>query len=210
MRQLGVPSLGVMLAMLVVGIVGGCAQSPLDSPTARPTPIKRLNTAALSVPRIDFCDLVPHLAVRQALGTKRWTRSSRGNGDTASVGTGKQQTTDVVAEHGCRWSTPGSSPAQASAWTFARPVHDRLARSVRSASSRERGCHDVDGPRFGHWSLTQVCRVGSPAEVRVRHAGLFGTTWLTCQVEDRSGVSDVRRRADAWCVQVANTLNTSH
>ncbi len=46
--------------------------------------------------------------------------------------------------------------------------------------------------------------------MRVRHAGLFGQTWLTCELaatgDDLAGL---RERTDDWCVEVANTLNTA-
>lgn len=189
--------------------LAGCSttSTPAQPPPAPPTPITRLNTAAMAIPRIDFCSLLPRTAVRKALGTRRWDLHRRGNGDTTTVGAEDQRTTDVVAEHGCSWRAGGGLLARADAWVFARPVDDQLAREVVRQSRHEHGCRDVDGPRFGDPTLTQVCRLGT--QTRVRHAGLFGDTWLTCQVTDQAATTELQDRADAWCVQVVNALNTN-
>ena len=56
--------------------------------------------------------------------------------------------------------------------------------------------------------MTQTCREPEPSGC-VRHAGLFGQTWLSCEVTDPTdGVPAVRARADQWCVEVVNALNT--
>jgi hypothetical protein len=59
-----------------------------------------------------------------------------------------------------------------------------------------------------------VCRLPD-GETRVRHSGLFGQTWLTCQLSSTapgasdSGPNEMRRRADRWCVEVVNAVNTA-
>jgi hypothetical protein len=192
----------VALALGAVAVSGCGARRPTTAPTAPPTPISRLNDPALSIPRIDFCTLVPRVAVRQALGARSWDRDGWGNGDHADVAAGS----DVVAEHGCRWRTT-SGDAEAAAWVFARPVDRSLARQVVREAGAATGCRLVRGPDFGRPSFTQVC--AAAGSTRVRHAGLFGDSWLTCQVTRAGTVAQVRDRADAWCVEVANALNTS-
>lgn len=194
----------LVLVGVLVGVAGGCAQhASTQQPRmqARPTPIAQLNTEAMNIPRIDFCALVPHHAIDAALGSTHPHASSYGDGDRADV-TG--QGSDVVAEQGCLWS---AGSAQARAWTFARPIDRRFARAVVREEAGRPGCSLVSGPPFGQPSLTQRCRTGQ--SVRVRHAGLFGSTWLTCEVTDTAPAPQVRSRADAWCAEIANTLNTN-
>lgn len=194
--------LGVLGTLALLG-AGGCAgaRPPAATPTPAPTPIARLNTAEMSIPRIDFCTLVPGRAVRQALRAKPATSQRWGNGDQTSVpGEGRQ----VVAEHGCAWS---AGAASARAWIYAPPVGPALARSAVQQAAHEPHCHDVNGPSFGTPSLVQVCSASGTR--RVRHAGLFTDTWLSCEVGDQAPAAQVRRRADAWCVAIATALNTS-
>lgn len=192
------PLIGV--AAIALGCAG-CASSgtPTVVPTAQPTPLARLNTAAMSLPRIDFCTLVPATAVKGALAAAHGTPKRWGNGQGTDLpGVGQQ----VLAEHGCAW-TAGTAVARA--WTYAPPVSHTLAQAVVAQSRQQDRCHDLSGPPFGQPSLTQLCTDG--ATRRVRHAGLFGDTWLTCEVADTAAVAAVRRRADAWCVDIANVLN---
>ena len=124
------------------------------------------------------------------------------DGDKTAVAGG----TDTVAENGCAWvATDGAALARA--WVFSSAVDRSLARAALKDARGEQGCHLVRSPAFGSPSLTQVCSTNG--SVRVRHAGLFGSTWLSCEVSDQATAAEVRRRADAWCVQIANTLNTS-
>lgn len=202
MRPLRRVALGPLLALAAVALgCAGCASSgtPVAVPTPAPTPLARLNTAVMVLPRIDFCTLVPAVAVRHALGGAKGVAEHWNNGGRTDVpGVGEQ----VVAEHGCAW-TAGAAAARA--WTYAPPVRPALARAVVGQAGSEPGCHEVHGPTFGQPSLTQVCARGGTQ--RVRHAGLFGDTWLTCEVTDAAPAQAVRRRADAWCVDIANTLN---
>ena len=97
----------------------------------------------------------------------------------------------------------------ARAWVFARPVTARLAsRVVRDAAGQER-CRTAGNAGFGDPSYRQVCRVGDTQ--RARRAGLFGQTWLTCEltVPASTPAREVDQRTDAWCVEVVNALNTS-
>ena len=179
----------------------GRARPPHLKPA--PTPLASLNTTAMQIPRIEFCKLVPAAAVHQALVTKPDSDSSYGNGDEVDLpGVGKQ----VVHEIGCSWSTDDGSTARA--WVFARPVDAAFGKTVIAASKKTDGCRAAPGPSYGEPSVTQICRP-SGGGARVRHAGLFGETWLTCEVSDPANeVADVRERADQWCSEVATALNT--
>jgi hypothetical protein len=201
-----------VLALVLGLVLTGCASKPAASaPEPSPTPIARLNTASMQLPRIDFCRLVPSTAVRDALGAKPATSAAYGNGDTdPASGAGGQ----VLHEIGCTWSAADGTSARA--WVFARPADAALAQAVLETAGRPRGCRAVPGPSFGSPTLTQQCMLpgaaGSTSQVpRLRHAGLFGQTWLTCEVAGAPGaaVTEVGVRADAWCVEVAESLNTS-
>ncbi|WP_310964339.1 hypothetical protein [Nocardioides terrisoli] len=195
-------ALATVCLVVALSVLTGCASATEPHVVASPTPIARLNTAAMSLPRMDFCSLVPTSAVSAVLGGHRTGSSTWRNGQRADVtGSGA----DVVAEHGCSWTGPAGSRARA--WVFARPVNRGLARLVVREAGSEKGCRAVHGPRFGDPTMTQRCRVGGA--VRVRHAGLFGSTWLSCELQASGPVAAVRHRADAWCVTVANVLNTS-
>ena len=197
-------TLSAMVAMSVV--VAGCASDePVKSaPPPAPTPITGLNSASMQVPRIDFCASVPDEAVSDALGGKADSKAAYGNGDREKLdGAGE----DVLHELGCSWSTDQGSTARA--WVFARPVDAAFARSAVASSRGTAGCRVVSGPAFGTPTVTQVCRRPG-GEQRVRHAGLFGQTWLSCEVSAPSAqATGIRERADAWCVQVANALDTA-
>ncbi len=114
--------------------------------------------------------------------------------------------TEVVHEVGCTWSKDDGSAARA--WVFARPVDPAFARQAIASSRKAKGCRVDRSTGYGEPSVTQTCQPPG-GSTRVRHAGLFGQTWLTCEVSSPGGtVAAVRRRADAWCVEVANALNT--
>jgi hypothetical protein len=198
------PAAVTLATALTLMLLSGCSgAAPRATPsTAPPTPIGQLNTAQMELHRIPFCDLVPRQAVADALGGRATDRSSWRNGDTTSLVGGSG---DRAQELGCRFSAGSSAAA---AWVFASPVEPSFARQVVRDSSRQRSCRDEPGATFGQPSELQTCRLPGGI-VRVRHAGLFGQTWLTCQVSAAAPDQQVTRRADAWCVQVANTLNTS-
>jgi hypothetical protein len=190
-------------ALLATLFTTGCSQDEAAAPTPTPTPLDSLNTTAMQIPRIEFCKLVPGSAVKGALGGEPDSSASYSNGDDVAVpDVGKE----VVHETGCSWSTDAGATARA--WVFARPVDGAFARRAVASSRETPGCRVVRGPSYGDPSVTQTCRQGGSA--RVRHAGLFGQTWLSCEVSDpTAGVPAVRPRADTWCVEVVNALDTS-
>jgi hypothetical protein len=190
--------------VLLGALLSGCSHDAAapKAKAAPPTPIAELNTSAMALPRVTFCTRVPKVAVRSALGTAKWRLAQYKDGDRTAVEGG----TDTVAEDGCAWAADDGS-ALARAWVFAPPADTQLARQVVRDARTHQGCRLVHGPAFGDPSLTQVCTLATG--VRVRHAGLFGTTWLSCEISDSAPAPVVRKRADAWCVQIANTLNTA-
>ena len=186
----------------VVLLATGCSEGGTTAPKASPTPLADLNSSAIQVPRIEFCTLVPESAVRTALGGKPDSSSSYRNGDDVDLpGVGKQ----VVHEIGCSWSTDAGAAARA--WVFARPVDAAFARTAVASSRRTKRCVVTDRPSYGDPSVTQTCREPD-GSTRVRHAGLFGQTWLSCELADPADAAAVRDRADRWCVEVVNALNT--
>ncbi len=197
----------VMAGLLAsVLLLGGCSDDEeRAAPEPEPTPIDRLNTTAMQIPRIQFCPRIDPGAIADALGGEPDDDRSWGNGDEAPVLGGGRS--DVVQELGCEWTTEDG--ARAGAWVFARPVTPRLAnRVVRDAAGQER-CRTAGNAGFGEPSYRQVCRFGDAQ--RARRAGLFGQTWLTCElaVPSSTPARELDERTDAWCVEVVNGLNTS-
>ena len=196
----------VVVGCLLLVLATGCSQEEKDSaPPAKPTPMASLDTTALQVPRIEFCELVTSSAVSDALDAEADTETSYRSGDEADLpGVGQE----VVHEIGCAWSTDAGATARA--WVFARPVEAAFAKTVLASSRQTKGCQTSPGPSYGDPSLTQTCRLPDGAR-RVRHAGRFGQTWLTGEVSAPAPAhgDEVSARSERWCVEVANTLNAS-
>jgi hypothetical protein len=196
----------VLGLLLLLAGCGGKGPSTSSGPkSAAPTPISQLNTRALHLARLDFCDLVPSAAVRDALGGGgAGSESSWRNGDPAQV---EEGVSDIVHEYGCSWSRTGYA---ASAWLFARSITRDYAKAVIDKTSHRRGCTATKGPNFGTPSQRQTCDLPDGSH-RVRISGLFGDNWLSCQVTAPSAQpeSTLGKRADRWCVQIANATNTS-
>ena len=193
------------LAMTFLALLlAGCAQEERAAPEPAPTPIGDLNTATMQLPRIEFCSLVEDSAIADALGGNEVSEAAYGNGDEVELaGVGRQ----VVHELGCSWT--GEDGASARAWVFARPVSTEFAQTVVATGHTTKGCRTVSGPEFGTPSSTQVCDLPT-VRSRVRHAGLFGQTWLTCELEATDRQADaLRSRADQWCVAVTNGLDAA-
>jgi hypothetical protein len=191
-------------AVVLCLLLAGCSGDNKAAPKPSPTPIANLNSVAMKVPRIEFCPLVPHSAISDALGGKPGSQSTYGNGDEEELpGVGK----DVVHEIGCSWT--GKDGTTARAWVFARPITAAFAHTVIASDNVSPGCRTVPGPAYGQPATTQLCRLPS-GEQRVRHSGLFGQTWLSCELA-ATGLDQavLRTRTDRWCVEVANSLNTA-
>ncbi|MET0522089.1 MAG: hypothetical protein ABW156_08960, partial [Jiangellaceae bacterium] len=116
-------AVGCLVALVLAA--AGCSDDEATAPKPDPTPLASLNTTSMEVPRIEFCELVPDAAVRDALGAKPDDDTSYGNGDEADLsGVGTQ----VVHEIGCEWHTDDGAAARA--WVFARPVDAAFARTA--------------------------------------------------------------------------------
>jgi hypothetical protein len=192
----GTFALGVLLT--------GCTQEKKVAPDPAPTPIANLNTVAMQVPRMEFCGLVRDAAISEALDGKPDADAAYGNGDEEEL---PEIGTEVVHEIGCSWTKDDDTAARA--WVFARPITPTFAQTVIASGKKTPGCRTVPGPAYGKPSATQLCRFPD-GEQRVRHAGLFGQTWLTCELAaTRLQMAELRARTDRWCVEVANALDTA-
>ncbi|RNL78680.1 hypothetical protein [Nocardioides marmorisolisilvae] len=188
--------LGLILALVLTGCGGD--QTPAAKPTTTPTSIARLDAGSMRVVRVAFCDLVPRTAVRSALGAGPTLSRSWRNGDRLREA-GRQ----IGHEFGCAWFGPHRRAARA--WVFAQPVRPTFATGLVRRAGQEHGCRGTASRLFGTPSVVQTCRV-APGVQRIRRAGLFGDTWLTCEVTGPVSTS-LRARTDRWCVSVASALN---
>ena len=196
--------------LLLSGLLAGCSGNEAAAPPPPPTPIAKLNTASMAIGRVPFCDLIGKDAVNDALGgstKKKAKKKEWGNGDIIEIApeTAAGEQKDVVHEFGCSF-TRGETVAEA--WIYARPVTPAFAKGIVALTKP--GCVKTPGPAFGSPHLARQC--GLPNGLfSARHAGLFGQTWLTCQLTGPAPTpgqaSAVGQRAGAWCVQVANAVN---
>jgi hypothetical protein len=193
-----------VLTLVAVLALTGCGKSetPKSASTPAPTPIGQLNTDAMTLARVDFCALLPDAAVREALDGGLGDQVSWRNGERALIDT---DTSDVAHEYGCAWTR---AEYAASAWIFARPITTEFAKAVLDKTSHRNGCTAEEGPDFGSPHQQQNCKL-SDGTKRVRLAGLFKDTFLTCQVQAPAKVDDktLSERTYDWCVQVANATN---
>lgn len=194
-----------LLAAALGTVCAGCADSESPPPqAAQPKPITELDTSGMVIPRIAFCDLVGAQAAAKALGSEVADTDEWGAGDPAESAA---RPVDVANEFGCSWSAEDGSTARA--WVFAVPVSRQLAAKALREGAARKGCRTPSGPAFGSPSQLQVCTLAD-GTTRVRHAGLFGDTWLTCEVASpTAGPRVLRERAGSWCVEVATALDTS-
>ena len=171
-----------VLAALLATALGACSASdpPTGATASRPAPtaLVDLDPAQMTIPRIAFCDLVPERDVLDALGGPTKATTTWGNGDPAPVG---EQ--EVAHEFGCAWT--GTDGVVARAWIFGRPVSAGFARVLVHQARREAGCRSRLSADFGRPTVLQRCELAAPdgagrEQLRVRRAGLFGATWLTC------------------------------
>ena len=199
-RRSLVPLLAGLLASLL--LFGACSGSNDPEPAAAAADrIAELEPGSMDLVRVDFCDVVPPLAVRAALRGPSTAKEGWGNGDRPPL---DDSATDLTHEFGCSWTRPGGFAARA--WVFARPVTAAFADRVISSARARAGCTTTRGTDFGSPSMTQTCELPRNRG-RVRHAGLFGDTWLTCEIAGPRGKAQPRNRADAWCARVASALD---
>ncbi len=203
---LGTVLLAVLLAVLLVACGGEDASPAVPAPTT--ATIGELDPDALDVVRVEFCDLVPKAAIRRALGGGAVEADAWKNGDPVPGG----KPGDVGHEVGCAWK--GKKGRTAKAWVFARPVSTPFARSLVTSAAARRGCRVVKGATFGKPTVAQLCSSTSPGAkggvTRMRYAGLFADTWLTCETTGpRDRRAEVKARAGSWCVAVATALDAA-
>lgn len=185
----------------VLALVTGCSGGAEEADEPAPTSVADLDSPALRIARVTFCDAIPDAAVTEALGAEPTSTRDWADGDPAP-GTAS----DLANELGCAWSAPPSSTARA--WVFARPVAEDFARALVGKQLRAPGCRGQADAGFGSPSVLQTCPQPGQSR-RVRYAGLFAGTWLSCEVTGHEPAADLRARADAWCAAVATALDTA-
>ena len=193
-----------LVGLLAAGCSGGGQPRGGKPATARPTPLAKLDTGTLRVARATFCDQVSPTEVRRALGAKPDADEHWDNGDPVpSTGPGDSTGSgDVGHELGCAWTTTAGSAARA--WVFARPVTSDFAGTLVAQAGRQPDCTAAPARDFGTPAVLQTCTRPSGTE-RVRRAGLFGDTWLTCELAGPAA-SRPRARLDDWCAAVVAAL----
>jgi hypothetical protein len=194
----------VLAALVLTQGLAGCSGSdePQAKRTAAPTPVEDLVVAEVRLVRGAFCDRVPGPAVEAALGAEADADDAWSNGDPVP-GSG-EGSGEVGHEIGCAWTGPAGAAARA--WVFARPVSTDLAATLVADAGRQQGCTAEPTPTFGAPAVLQTCTLADGVQ-RVRRAGLFGDTWLTCEVSGATS-GDVGRRTDRWCAAVVAALDS--
>ncbi len=214
----------VVAALLLAGCTSGTGEAD-RSPEARPSGAAgsaHLDLSDLPVPRTEVCHVLAEDDLEQALGSPATTTRHYGNGEELEVTPGR---TDISHEYGCVFGAADRTTART--WIFARPVMPSEARSLVRRARRGRDCAFPESIRFGTPSLTSVCETvagtDGTALVRARLEGLFGETWMGCEVSepvqnassgpDATGSTppraDVVQRAEQWCTEVVTTVAAS-
>jgi hypothetical protein len=203
----------VTAAVVAVAVVrGGPTPTPAEpaagpatgaaSPDPSGSTAAEIDVSDLPIARAPFCPLVDDDEVSDALDGDIDGTDSYEPGDTVRVAPGVR---DVAHEHSCSFEGSG---AEARVWVFAAPVSTAQARGLVRDLRGEQGCKATPtGTTYGTPGLTRVCTGGGEVEASLR--GLFGDTWLSCQVTDQGDAVDARAvesRAGRWCVHVATTL----
>ena len=199
------------VALLVVAGVGytvlrdARSDAGRTTPTAAPTPLSDVDVSHLPISRGPFCAALKQDDIEAALGGPVTRTGHYDSGARATLATGL---TDIAHEYNCGYSA--ASGAEARAWVFAAPV-TRSAAASFTRESMGAGCRQLsDVPRFGSPSAASVCRASTGAPTVVTLRGLFGVSWLSCQLTTprNAATPDPVRRAERWCVQVATTVGT--
>lgn len=217
-RLLTAAGLPLALASLI-GCTGGSDQEEAATPSADPSSA-HLDLSRLPVPRAPFCETLPGQGVTDALQGEVAQTGHYSNGDEVEVRPGY---TDIVHEHGCVYESAEGSVARA--WVFARPVDRAEAKRQVRRARRGRDCALPDSIAFGTPSLVSACevpadRAGTEVMVRARLEGLFGDSWVGCEVAEpvssqgaagtggttRQERKAVVRRAEQWCTEVVTAV----
>jgi hypothetical protein len=194
--------LALGLLALLAPVLAGCSGTD-NPPAARApssTPITKIDVTGVRLARAPFCDRLTDGAVREALGGPATSDDAWGNGDPVPAPGAPGQ---VGHEFGCSWT--GADGSAASAWVFARPVSADFATAVVRRAARE-SCAAQPDVVFGSPALVQTCPTSAGLE-RVRRAGLFGDTWLTCEVT--GPIAAAKARGDHWCATTVSALDVS-
>lgn len=188
---------------------GDATTSPdLPSPTPPAPSTSSVDLSNLPIGRSLDCRTIDDEAVRVAIGGPVDRRDGYASGDRAEVAPG---VTDVAHEDSCSFANPD---VEARVWVFAAPVGEAEARSLVRSVRSTAGCRFLDtSTGFGTPDLTGVCTDRSsggdaPRAIVASLRGLFGDTWLSCELSDSGDTNrdDVLSRAGQWCVHVATTL----
>lgn len=205
-----------LLASACSGLPGSSGPAPSPDSEAAGGPSAsdaRLDLSRLPVPRTEFCDVLDEGRVAEALEGGVTDTAHYGNGDEVEVRPGL---VDVSHEYGCVFE--GGEGISARTWVFARPVAREEARMLVRRARRGRDCAFPDAVGFGSPGLTSVCEVPATGQsspiVRARLEGLFGHSWLACEISEPLEASpgaqkpraDVVQRAEQWCVNVVTTV----
>jgi len=225
LRSASAARVGWLAAVLAPVLVLAACTTPLGSGdrSRSPSPSRTVSSAEadldlsrLPVPRRAFCDILPRKDVTAALDAPVVKTAHYDNGEEFEVRPGYR---DVSHEYGCVFE--GDDGAVARAWVFARPVRTHEARMLVRRERRGRDCAFPDTVRFGRPHLASVCEVpgadGPDRAVRARLEGLFGDSWLACEVSEplerssatRGPRADVMRRAADWCTGVVTAVGAS-
>jgi hypothetical protein len=199
-------------------LAGACTFSPEPTEPSGQSSVgpsdAHLDLSGLPVPRVSFCDVLAEDDVAQALDGPVAGTDHYGNGDEVEVSPGY---VDVSHEYGCVFDAADGTSAKV--WVFARPVTRAEARSLVRRARHGRDCAFPESIGFGSPGLTSVCEVpGADPDtgplVRARLEGLFGDSWVACEVAEpleAAGTrtrprADVVQRADQWCTEVVTTV----
>ena len=199
-------------------LLAGCGLSSPERPKAAPSQTappthSKLDLSGLPIPRTEICDLLSDDGVTEALGSPIADTNNYGNGDDVEVTPGL---VDVSHEYGCGYQ--GESGATARVWVFARPVARSEAKTLVRRVRHGRDCAFPKAVGFGSPGLTSVCEISSTqsdsdqgATVRARLEGLFGDTWVGCEVSEplegaTGSNADVVQRGVSWCTEVVTTV----
>lgn len=175
----------------------GTAKQPKPSGAAR----ARLDLSELPIARAPFCNVLGEDAVELALGGEVTDTAHYDNGDEVEITPGY---TDISHEFNCTFR---GETATARAWVFARPVGRPEATALVQAATEQAGCTTPEAIEFGTPGVTTVCEDDEQDRARVRMQGLFGDSWLTCELTlPGQQKAAAPRRTEEWCIDVATSL----